>query len=243
MKSLQYIIHALGDVFQPLHVGRLSDLSGSSIKNVWDGDFGPMTLHQVWDTALFVHSNREADMSRTDSLGAACRAFDKMLQANPPLDSMSCLDEPAGTRDLTTDVDSIIKSFALESAALAHQYAYYEVDGTNVKSGTKLTKEYIAQRAVIAEKLVIRAGSELACYLRDLAFHVRGNKGRRYPISFFQERLENSSLLFKACGLMKRTKVALDTDSNDAEDLMEKEFEMKHTLGLANINKWPVDTW
>jgi len=48
--ALRFLIHFLGDLHQPLHVGRDEDQGGNKIKVTW---FGRSTnLHAVWDEAL-----------------------------------------------------------------------------------------------------------------------------------------------------------------------------------------------
>ncbi|MEQ1552997.1 MAG: S1/P1 nuclease [Ferruginibacter sp.] len=47
---LRVLIHLIGDVHQPLHLGRLEDRGGNSIKVKWFGD--ESNLHQVWDEKL-----------------------------------------------------------------------------------------------------------------------------------------------------------------------------------------------
>jgi hypothetical protein len=47
---LRLLIHIVGDIHQPLHVGRLEDQGGNKIKVLWFKD--PSNLHTVWDTQL-----------------------------------------------------------------------------------------------------------------------------------------------------------------------------------------------
>lgn len=47
---LRLLIHIVGDVHQPLHVGRLEDLGGNKIKVMWFRD--ATNLHSVWDEKL-----------------------------------------------------------------------------------------------------------------------------------------------------------------------------------------------
>jgi hypothetical protein len=47
---LRLLIHIVGDIHQPLHVGRPDDLGGNKIKVLWFND--PANLHQVWDDRL-----------------------------------------------------------------------------------------------------------------------------------------------------------------------------------------------
>ena len=48
--ALRFIVHIVGDLHQPLHVGKGSDRGGNDVKVTW---FGKATnLHAVWDSAL-----------------------------------------------------------------------------------------------------------------------------------------------------------------------------------------------
>lgn len=47
---LKFLIHIVGDIHQPLHVGHYSDLGGNKIKLKWFHDSS--NLHQVWDERL-----------------------------------------------------------------------------------------------------------------------------------------------------------------------------------------------
>ncbi len=45
--ALKFIAHFVGDIHQPLHVGRASDRGGNEINVSWFGE--PSNLHRVWD--------------------------------------------------------------------------------------------------------------------------------------------------------------------------------------------------
>ena len=47
---LRLLIHLVGDIHQPLHVGHPEDEGGNRIKVFWFN--APINLHQVWDTRL-----------------------------------------------------------------------------------------------------------------------------------------------------------------------------------------------
>jgi len=47
---LRMLIHIVGDVHQPLHMGRLDDRGGNNIRVLWFKD--TVNLHQVWDERL-----------------------------------------------------------------------------------------------------------------------------------------------------------------------------------------------
>lgn len=47
---LKLLVHLVGDLHQPMHVGRLSDKGGNDIQLQWFGD--GTNLHRVWDSNL-----------------------------------------------------------------------------------------------------------------------------------------------------------------------------------------------
>lgn len=53
--ALRFLIHLIGDLHQPMHVGRAEDLGGNKIKVKW---FGRETnLHRLWDSDLIEHQS------------------------------------------------------------------------------------------------------------------------------------------------------------------------------------------
>ena len=49
-QMLKLLIHIVGDMFQPLHLGRAEDLGGNKIEIKWFGQ--PTNLHSLWDNKL-----------------------------------------------------------------------------------------------------------------------------------------------------------------------------------------------
>ena len=47
---LRFLVHLVGDIHQPLHVGRAEDRGGNDIKVQWFGN--DTNLHRVWDTHI-----------------------------------------------------------------------------------------------------------------------------------------------------------------------------------------------
>lgn len=48
--ALAFVVHLIGDLHQPLHIGRRGDLGGNKVKVNWFGQAS--NLHKVWDTGL-----------------------------------------------------------------------------------------------------------------------------------------------------------------------------------------------
>lgn len=54
IEALRWVVHLVGDLHQPLHVGRAGDIGGNAIKTVWFGE--PTNLHSIWDDGLIDHT-------------------------------------------------------------------------------------------------------------------------------------------------------------------------------------------
>jgi hypothetical protein len=48
--ALRFVVHLVGDLHQPLHVGKCCDKGGNDVKVSWFGK--PTNLHAVWDSSL-----------------------------------------------------------------------------------------------------------------------------------------------------------------------------------------------
>ena len=48
--ALRFVVHLVGDLHQPLHVGKCCDKGGNDVKVKWFGR--DLNLHSVWDSAL-----------------------------------------------------------------------------------------------------------------------------------------------------------------------------------------------
>ena len=49
-QALKWLVHLVGDMHQPLHVGRGDDRGGNDVMVLWFGE--PSNLHSVWDSGL-----------------------------------------------------------------------------------------------------------------------------------------------------------------------------------------------
>lgn len=56
-QALMFIVHLVGDIHQPLHVGRPSDRGGNDVKVVFEGR--NMNLHSLWDSGMITRQNMD----------------------------------------------------------------------------------------------------------------------------------------------------------------------------------------
>lgn len=83
--SLTFLIHMLGDMHQPLHVGRDEDQGGNKINVMWFST--PSNLHRVWDEQL-IDFQQLSYTEYTKALDIASAATVKDLQKGSIADWM-----------------------------------------------------------------------------------------------------------------------------------------------------------
>jgi len=49
-EALKFLVHFVGDLHQPMHLGRLQDLGGNKVDVKWFGK--PINLHSLWDSYI-----------------------------------------------------------------------------------------------------------------------------------------------------------------------------------------------
>lgn len=94
-----FLVHFVGDVHQPLHLGRASDRGGNDIEVTFNHK--KTNLHSLWDTGLLVHTG----LSRDEYLAGLNRMV-----------------KPAAKAEWLDSLDPV--DWATESHVLAHSYAY-----------------------------------------------------------------------------------------------------------------------
>jgi hypothetical protein len=77
---LRLLVHIVGDVHQPMHVGHVDDKGGNTIKVLWFGE--KVNLHQVWDEKL-INFQQLSYTEYTNAINFATKDQIKALQNQP----------------------------------------------------------------------------------------------------------------------------------------------------------------
>jgi len=80
---LRLLIHIVGDVHQPLHVGHVDDQGGNKIKVMWFG--ASYNLHTIWDTQL-INFQQLSYTEYATALNHTTKESREQLQAAPIAD-------------------------------------------------------------------------------------------------------------------------------------------------------------
>ena len=141
--ALRFIVHLVGDLHQPLHVGKCCDKGGNEVKVKWFGR--DLNLHSVWDSALV----EEEQLSFTE------------LAAK--------LQRHTSNADVIGWWDINPRDWISESAQLREK-VYPEPNRKDPKAAPELSYGYVYKYTPLMEQRLKQAGVRLAAYLNDIYF-------------------------------------------------------------------------
>jgi len=139
--ALRFVVHLVGDLHQPLHVGKCCDKGGNDVKVKWFGR--DLNLHSVWDSALV----DEEQLSFTE------------LAAR--------LQRHTSSEDVLAWWDINPRDWVSESAQL-RETVYPEPNTQNPKAPPELSYAYVYKFTPLMEQRLKQAGVRLAAYLNDI---------------------------------------------------------------------------
>lgn len=127
---LKFLVHLIGDLHQPLHVGRAEDKGGNDIKLLWH--YKKTNLHRVWDSDMIEFFN----MSYTE-LARNTKHLSKAQIKN--IQSGSILDWTYESQELAKKVYTSAK--ADEKLSYRYSYDHFPLVRSQLqKSGIRLAK-------------------------------------------------------------------------------------------------------
>lgn len=137
-EALMYLIHFVGDIHQPLHMGNARDRGGNKISLVFKGR--PANLHALWDGGLIYLAGKSLIQYASD------------------------LNRRVSSRDMEKWNLSKVTDWANESRVLALDHAYV----LDHPGGGSLAKGYIEKSREIINLRLSQAGVRLAGLLNRL---------------------------------------------------------------------------
>ena len=145
IQSLSFFIHFVGDIHQPLHVGRQDDRGGNSISIKWPQQNKRRNLHWVWDSGL---------------IGAAKLTVEEYVAR---------LDH-ASENQIQLWQQSSFLDWAVESKMLRSPVYEFGLTAPAPKEKTPITisQDYINRNRPIIEKRLLMAGIRLAGQLNQI---------------------------------------------------------------------------
>eukprot|EP01006_Ploeotia_vitrea_P033625 TRINITY_DN65595_c2_g1_i1.p1 TRINITY_DN65595_c2_g1~~TRINITY_DN65595_c2_g1_i1.p1 ORF type:complete len:646 (-),score=322.72 TRINITY_DN65595_c2_g1_i1:280-2139(-) len=158
--ALKFVIHFIGDIHQPLHVGFADDRGGNSITGTYDGH--STNLHAIWDYNMI-------DTRMSNDFGNSESAYGDFLykQITGPWASQAaewakCSDGSAASSDACPD------EWANESAKLACTNAYTDSKGDHVPNNFTLGSDYYNFNKDIIDQQLAKAAVRMASTLNKV---------------------------------------------------------------------------
>jgi len=165
------VMHLVGDIHQPLHCaakyfisgGQLRSDAGGNKESVLNGPPGDtkFNLHAFWDSAW------RASFDET----TGCVILDPRFQEEGPHDPQSVRALAAALEQeplqVAVDLDTNFDQWALESNAIARDFVYPGITGTDNKKYCRLSSEYVAKANALAQRRLVLAAWRLAVLLNN----------------------------------------------------------------------------
>jgi len=149
--ALRFVVHLVGDLHQPLHVGKCCDKGGNDVKVTWFGK--PTNLHASWDSAI---------------------VDDEQLSFS---ELAAKLNRHISSADVVTWWDINPRDWISESAQYREQI-YANIPAPKPPKDRKLKKgevalpdlsyDYVYKFTPVMERRLSQAGVRLAAYLNDI---------------------------------------------------------------------------
>lgn len=139
--ALRFVVHIVGDLHQPLHVGKCCDRGGNEVKVKWFGR--DLNLHSVWDSALV----DDEQLSFTE------------LAAK--------LQRHTSNEDVVRWWDINPRDWISESGQL-RETVYPAPNSKDPKAPPELSYGYVYKFTPVMEQRLKQAGVRLAAYLNDI---------------------------------------------------------------------------
>lgn len=136
-EALKWVVHLIGDLHQPLHVGDRGDRGGNDVKLTWFGRSS--NLHSVWDSGILSAMGMDDVALRRELEG-------RLAQRN----------------DLATIERGTPLSWAMESHDAARDVAY-----RFLPPSLDLGQDYLDAARPTVEERLLRAGVRLAAVLNQ----------------------------------------------------------------------------
>ena len=153
--ALKFLVHLVGDLHQPLHVGGGNDKGGNTCQVLW---FGSQTnLHAIWDSGII----ERTQLSYTELAGFSSQG--RSLQQTQAWQSGNTLSWAAESKKLRS------KIYPAEVLAPNAPVTYltYCQENVGIAAMPKLSYEYETKFTPIVYERVYQAGIRLAKILND----------------------------------------------------------------------------
>lgn len=153
-EAIKFLVHFVGDIHQPLHVGFASDKGGNSITGTFFG--ASLNLHSLWDSRML--DRRIATGGFRTQANFTDYLLNRLTRGN-----WTTMVPGWQKCHTATAFDACSTEWASESISLACKNSYVDADGTtHLKKGFALSDAYFNRNWPVLETQFAKAGVRLA---------------------------------------------------------------------------------
>jgi len=174
LMALRFVIHMMGDIHQPMHVGSKLDHGGNLIKihenfsAAVDGHHRANNLHAVWDDSIVIRAIQEVPSGKPSNDWHDLSAYLlKALSTDWKDEVQGWRDAVAGARDEQL-LRSGLTEVAQETAHIGCSKAYVDEHNSTIKQGKTLGEGYYEWGKPEVLRQLAKGGVRLAQLLNDL---------------------------------------------------------------------------
>jgi len=169
--ALRYIIHVLGDIHQPLHIGNEFDRGGNFCRVSWspNGQRSAKTinLHSAWDTNLvewILYRLKDSQPNSNKYLGYPALAAALMSKHQRIIKSP----QPVNPESWVKESNQLLLNGRVYPDTLPPQSRPYCKPDAKESDRPVLDETYIRKAAELAEERIVLGGVRLANYLKEI---------------------------------------------------------------------------
>jgi hypothetical protein len=181
MIALRYIVHVVGDVHQPLHVGNSTDNGGNVCKVLWDKK-SLFNLHQIWDGKIIDFDIDKLKVGKSPLKNYSYVSYaDDILKNHPVSADDIAKTQAAPIADwLKESQDLRVAVYPDTTPVSEDAKRNYCNRGNN--SYPKISEDYKVKSAEITEIRILQAGLRLAAMLNKI-FADGNNPGKNVELT------------------------------------------------------------
>jgi hypothetical protein len=170
--ALRFIIHLVGDLHQPLHVGRPQDFGGNRVKILFQGE--ELNLHQFWDSKVIIMPKGSNAFSYAQELRAQSIMYPG-LNIQDDVDLEEVINENLNYRpfiydyQLSLNYDYFENWQSLSNLEVVNSFYEKNSGGSNNSNNiTILSEKYLQRHLFYVNQRLLLSGIRLAKILESL---------------------------------------------------------------------------
>jgi len=168
-EAIKFLVHFVGDIHQPLHVGWKSDAGGNTIHGQYFGDHSA-SLHSVWDSNIITWRDNAfgGEDGYNQWLIAQVNESNPNAKFSQNLTTWRSCSEESQKMDPPAIFGACPTDWAQESAYYACHDAYVGMNGSLIVDGFVLGQEYQDRAEPVVDAQLARCGVRLAHVLNEI---------------------------------------------------------------------------